>query len=648
MFQRVSAATSWHVPIGLALILVATVIVYLPALRGGPVADDPANLTRPELQSFSGLYRIWFEPGATAQYYPLLHSAFWLEYRLWGYSFAGYHSVNVLWHSFSIVLLYLVLTKLKIPGALLASAVFALHPVMVETVGWMTEQKNTLSSALYLGSVWMYLRFDDSRRGVHYFFALLLFASALLAKSATVALPVALLIILWWKSGSLTWRRDVWPLLPFFMLSVASGLMTIWVERKYVGAQGVDFRLDFLQRFLLAGRALWFYLGKLIWPRNMSFTYVRWTIEASEWWQWIYPVAAIGVTFALWAIRNHWRAPLAAWLYYCGTLFPVLGFLNLYMFLYTYVADHLQYLASLGPIAIVSAGVAHVMQRLSIAARRATAACCVVLLATLAALSWQQSHMYGDTMTLYQNTLEHNPDCWIAHHNLGSELEARKQYNEAIEHYKTALRVRPDFAMSHNNLGNALLKLGRYHDAISELDEAARLKPNYGPTHNSLAAAWVALDGHSKAIEQYGLAVKCNSRDAEAHANLAKLLAEAGNANEAVEHFNESIRLRPERADLHTNLGDVLRQFGRHKEAIDHYRSAVQLDPGYLEAYAHLAQSLAASNQSQDAIATAEKAAEVARAAGRNDAVGEFEAWLKRYRTELDLKSPAQKGPQTP
>jgi tetratricopeptide (TPR) repeat protein len=633
--QSPGTPSRWHAPICLGLILLTTFVVYLPAIHGGLLPDDPANLTRPDLQSLGGLYRIWFEPGATAQYYPLVHTSFWLEHKLWGYSFSGYHLVNVFWHSLSVVLVYRIVTKLKAPGALLAAAIFAVHPVLVESVGWMTEQKNTLSTVFYLSSLLTYLEFDESRRRSRYFLALGLFALALLAKTATVTLPVAVLVIFWWKRDTLAWRRDVWPLVPFFLLSIASGIMTVWVERRFVGAEGAAFELNYLQRILLAGRAVWFYLGKLIWPLDLSFTYVRWTIDPSQWWQWIFPIAAVVTTFALWAIRGRWRAPLAGWLFFCGTLFPILGFVSLYMFLYTFVADHLQYLASMGVIVVASAGIAQGLKHVSIPVRRAGAGLCVLMIATLAALSWRQTCLYGDAIKLHQNTLAQNPDCWIAHHNLGSELQAIGKHEEAIKQYQSALALQPNFAMSYNNLGNALMQTGRSQEAIAYLERAAELKPDFGPVHVSLAAAFVAIGKLTNGIEQFQLALACNPNDAESHANLANLLAATGKANEAISHHEESIKLRPDRSDFHASFANSLRQLGRTKDAITHYRSALQLKADDLHVYANLAESLAALNQSQEAIATAEKAIEIARSTGQEAAVAEFDGWLTQYRIEL-------------
>jgi tetratricopeptide (TPR) repeat protein len=582
-----------------------------------------------------GLYRIWFEPGATAQYYPLVHTSFWIEHKLWGYSFPGYHLLNVFWHSLSVVLVYRIVTKLKAPGALLAGAIFAVHPVMVESVGWMTEQKNTLSTVLYLSSVLAYLEFDESRRRPCYLLAVGLFTLALLAKTATVTLPVALLIICWWKRGTLTWRRDVWPLVPFFLLSLASGIVTVWVERRFVGAEGAAFELSYLQRILLAGRAIWFYLGKLLWPLDLSFTYARWTIDPSQWWQWIFPIAAVVTTFALWAIRGRWRAPLAGWLFFCGTLFPILGFVSLYMFLYTFVADHLQYLASLGTIVVASAGIAQGLKRASMPVRTVGSGLCILMIAALAALSWRQTRLYGDAIKLHQNTLAQNPDCWIAHHNLGSELQAIGMHEEAIAQYQSAIALQPNFAMSYNNLGNAFSQTGRSQEAIDYLKRAAELKPDSGQVHVNLAAAFVAVGKLVEGIEQFQLAVANDPNDAESHANLANLLAATGKANQAISHHEEAIKLRPDRSDFQASFANSLRQLGRTEDAITHYRLALERKADDLHVYANLAESLAALNRSQEAIAAAEKAIEIAGSTGQEAAVAEFKGWLTHYRIEL-------------
>jgi hypothetical protein len=338
-----------------ALLLMATLTAYFPALTGDFLWDDAGHVTNPALQSWSGLARIWFEVGATQQYYPLLHTAFWIEHRLWGDATVGYHVINVLWHVTSACLLVSILRRLAIPGAVLAASVFALHPVCVESVAWISEQKNTLSTVFYLAAALAWLRFEDDRRPARYAIASLWFLAAMLTKTVTATLPAALLVLAWWRHGRLSWRDDVRPLLPWLALGVSAGLGTAWFESTHIGASGDAFTLSLVERGLLAGRVVWFYLGKLLWPVDLTFFYPRWTIDATSAWQWLFPAATLGLLAGLvwWQRRN--RAPLAAALLFGGTLFPVLGFVNVYPFVFSYVADHFQYLAGLAPLALLTA-----------------------------------------------------------------------------------------------------------------------------------------------------------------------------------------------------------------------------------------------------------------------------------------------------
>ncbi|MGA3017904.1 MAG: hypothetical protein ABSF62_12355, partial [Bryobacteraceae bacterium] len=350
--------------IGWASILCATLVAYLPALRGGLLWDDSSHVTRPDLQSLHGLWRIWFDLGATQQYYPLLHSAFWMEHRIWGDAVLGYHLTNVTLHAASACLVVMIVRRLALPGAWLAGLVFALHPVSVEAVAWISEQKSTLSGVFYLASALAYLRCDQSRRASRYWLALGLFVLALLTKTVTATLPGALLVVVWWQRGRIEWKRDLRPLLPWFALGASAGLCTAWVEKTFIGAKGADFTLTLVQRCLLAGRVICFYAGKLLWPRNLTFLYPRWNIDPGEWWQYLFPAGVVALAVGLWLVGRRHRGPLAGLLIFAGTLFPVLGFLNVYPFRYSYVADHFQYLASLGIIVPVASALAIVAGRI--------------------------------------------------------------------------------------------------------------------------------------------------------------------------------------------------------------------------------------------------------------------------------------------
>jgi hypothetical protein len=337
------------------LLVIVTLLAYLPVWNGTPLWDDDAHLTKPELRSLQGLGRIWTQPGATQQYYPLVHTLFWVEHQLWDGWPVGYHLLSILLHCASALLLVRIMRQLQIPGAWLAAAIFALHPVQAESVAWISELKNTLSGMFYFGSVLAYLKFDRTRTRGSYAGALALFLFGLMSKTVIATLPLAILIIFWWKRGKLSWKRDVWPLIPFFLLGTAAGVFTAWIERSLVGAQGADFNYTIIERFLIAGRVIWFYLGKLIWPLDLIFVYPQWSISQTVWWQYLYPAAALLLLIVLIQLSPRCRPPLAGMLFFIVTLFPVLGFLNVYPFRYSLVADHFQYLASLGIITLVAA-----------------------------------------------------------------------------------------------------------------------------------------------------------------------------------------------------------------------------------------------------------------------------------------------------
>jgi Flp pilus assembly protein TadD len=587
-----------------ALIFVATFAAYFPCLRGDFLWDDAGHVTNPELQSWSGLWRIWFEPGVTQQYYPLLHSAFWLEHRIWGDATVGYHMINVLWHATSACLLVAILRRLAVPGAWLAGLLFALHPVCVESVAWISEQKNTLSTVLYLAAALRWLRFDEQRRtapavaAVHdrrslaplqnYAIATLLFLAALLTKTVTATLPAALLVVAWWRRGRLEWRRDVLPLLPWFVAGAGAGLFTTWFERTGIGAQGADFDLSLVERGLLAGRVFWFYLAKLVWPADLMFFYPRWHVDGAQWWQWIFPFAAVGLFAALFFVaasareptRSRARAVVAATLLFGGTLFPVLGFVNVYPFVFSYVADHFQYLASLSLFALAAAGLVTATRIARFGPRWLGAqALRIAILALLGILSWQQSGLYVDAITLYRATLARNPDSWVAHHNLAAELAARGAPDEALPHARRAVELKPDFPEAWNNLADDLTRTGRADEAPPLLERALRLRPRYAQAENTLGVALMTLGRTEEGVRHLRRAIELQPRLAEARYNLGLAESERGDFTAAIAQFSETVRLRPDHTGAELNWGVALALSNRLAEARPHFTRALALDP---------------------------------------------------------------------
>ncbi|HMD59979.1 MAG TPA: tetratricopeptide repeat protein, partial [Opitutaceae bacterium] len=571
-------------------------------------------VTRADLRSVPGLWRIWSDVRATQQYYPLLHSAFWVEHRLWGDSTLGYHLANVLLHAASACLLVLLLRRLKVPGAELAGLVFAVHPVCVESVAWISEQKNTLSLVFYLLAALAYLRFDGERGQEDapraYILASLLFVLALLTKTVTATLPAALLVVFWWQRGRIA-RRDVLPLVPWFAVAAASGLFTAWVERKIGGAEGGAFDLTLLERCLLAGRVIWFYLGKLLWPFDLVFVYPRWDVKsAAPGWAG-YLAVAVTVTAALWLLRRRSRGPLAAWLFYVGSLFPALGFVNVYPFLFSYVADHFQYLASIGIIAGFSAGAALLLERAAPAARGAGWGIAALLVATLVIMSNAQSATYADQRTLYVTTIERNPRCWMAHNNLGVWYKGRGEAAKAATEYREALRLRRDYPQAHNNLGVWLEDRGELDQAVLHFREAVRLKKDFAAAENNLGSALGKLPGRlDEAIGHFREALRIQPDFAAAHANLGTALMNTpGRLDEAIAHFEAAARLTPDDAQAHTNLGSALSNVpDRMDDAIAQYGEAIRLKPDLAEAHNNLGLALDAQGRTAEAVREYEEA----------------------------------------
>jgi len=623
-------------------IFAAALAAYLPVIRCGFVWNDGDYVTRSDLRSLHGLGRIWFDVGATEQYYPVLHSAFWVEHRLWGEAAAGYHAVNLLLHVISACLFAIILRRLwsrasprnspvglgranepapHFDAALFGGLIFALHPVCVESVAWISEQKNTLSTVFYLGAALVYLHFNTGSErseaeaaspGIHrrlaYFGASLLFVLALLSKTVTAALPVSLLILLWLKRGRLSWRRDVLPLAPWFCLGAAAGLFSAWVEKKYVGAEGAAFALDFGGRILLAGRVLWFYVGKFLWPHPLIFIYPRWQFAPGAGWQYLFPGGVLALAVSGWLARQRTRAPLTVLLLLLAALAPVLGFFNVYGFLFSYVADHWAYLAVL-PLAAAAAAAWGLWRKW---AGWAPGAAAVAILGACAVLTWRQIEAYRDEATLYRAVLKLNPAAWLAHANLGILLAANGRLPEAMAEYEAALRLNPNDAQAHNNLGNAFNRTGRTADAIDQYQQALRLQPGFALAHNGLGTV-LERDGRIRqAAAEYEAALRLKPTLAEPHINLGNVLFREHQDDAAIAQYQEGLRLDPGRAEAHCGLGTALERKQRITEAIIQYQEALRIAPDLADAHNDLGNALLGRGQMEEAIAQYQEAVRIA------------------------------------
>jgi tetratricopeptide (TPR) repeat protein len=589
-------------------LLAATLLAYRPAWSGGLLWDDDHHLTRAGLRSLDGLWRIWFDLGATQQYYPITHTAFWLQSQLWGDSTLGYHLVNITLHVAAAGLVWMILHRLRIPGAALAATIFALHPVNVESVAWISELKNTLSAVAYLGAALAYLYFDERRTRAMYVAALVLFLAAVLAKSVTATLPAALLVIFWWQRGRIDLARDLKPLAPFFAIGLGLGAMTAWIERTLIGAQGSDYQFTLVERALIAGRALWFYVATLAWPSNLTFIYPRWTIDASDATLYLYLAAVIAVAAAAWVIRGRTRAPLAALLFFVGTLAPALGFVNVYPFRFSFVADHFQYLAALGPIVLVSAGMVSLISlvaRSRVPSWAVEAAAVAVVAWPLGLMTWQQARQYVDADSLYRATIARNPECWLAYNNLGAlQLDSSNAsvLADAVANLRTAVRLNPDFPEAHNNLGNGLARQRQPLLAMTEYREALRLRPAYPEAHSNLGNVLHQIGQVGDAMAQHREALELDPDSADAHNDLGIDLQAAGNYDAAVAEHTEAVRLDPASAAARNARGSAFEGLHRPLDAMADYHEALRLDPSFAAAHRNLGVALAATGRVDEAI----------------------------------------------
>jgi len=578
---------TWKSPgLGAALIVLLTVAAYLPALRGGFIWDDDDHLTaNPAMTAPHGLRLIWSSL-AVSRYYPLTLTSFRVQRRLWGLNPMPYHLVNITVHALNGVLIFLVLRRLRIPAAWLAAALWGVHPVNVESVAWITELKNTQSALFFFCAILCFLRFENQGQRRWYALALLCGACALLSKASTVVLPFVLLLCAWWQRGS--WRRtDILRAAPFFVLASLMSALAIVEQRGHVVRQGTaDWKLGMAQRVILSGKAIWFYLGKVVWPANLAFAYPRWELASNAISSWLplAEVAAVGII--LWMLRRRsWaRAGLFGFGFFVTALLPVLGFFDVYYFRYSFVADHFQYLASLGVIAYAASGIAYALGRCSLWSTPVGNAICAALLVTLGGLTWGQTHVYRNSETLWRDTLTKNPGVWIAHNNLGVLLQNQNRKAEALDQYEEALRLQPDYVEAHNNLGFALSEAGHIEEAIAQFKTALRIDPTDIEARNNLGNALSRVGKPEEAIAQYEAALRIKPDYIEAHNNLGTVLLHVGRVPEAIGHWEVALRIKPDYAEAHNNLAVALAQVGRVDEARKHWEEALRIKPDYSEA----------------------------------------------------------------
>ena len=510
----------------------------------------------------------------------------------------GFHLVNVLLHALNALLAWLLLRRLGLRWAWLAAAVFALHPVHVESVAWISERKNVLSGLFFLFAIAGYFRYEDEGGLAWYGASLTAFALSLLSKPVTATLPV-ILPLLSWARGKKFDRRALAGLLPFLALSLGAGIFTILAETDVVGVEmkRTIFHFSSAQHLLWACRALWFYPLKLIWPVNLAFSYGRWSLDPREAAQWLWVLAAFGAGGLGWLFKD--RMGRGAWAglgFYAVTIAPMLGLASLYTLRFALVADHYQYLASLGLIAVGAGGLSRLIRE-----GKAAMVFGAVLLAVLGIGTWRQGRIYANDKVLWTDTLRKSPGAAIAHTNLGGILFAEGKFEAAIGHYREAQRLEPDNLEALQDLGEVYSKIGKLEEAKACYQEAIRLQPEFYPARLSLGNVLQAEGRWNEAIASYREALRIHPDYAGAFYDLGNVYYQLRRLEEARGLFENAIRLQPELFLAQNNLGNVLQDEGKLDEAVARYKDALRLKPDYAEAYVNLGNAFFKQNRKDQA-----------------------------------------------
>ena len=565
------------------VLVAAVVFAYQPAWNAGYIWDDDMYVTKnPLLTAADGLRRIWFSFDAPSQYFPLTYTTFRLEHALWGFNPAGYHWVNILLHATNALLLWRLLHLLGIRGAWFAAGLFALHPVQVESVAWITELKNVLMGFFFLTSLLAWVRFVDEKEKRSYWWLLLafvLYLLALSAKTTACTLPAAMLLILWWQRKPISVLRWL-QIAPFVLGGVAAGIISVLWERIHQGGRPDFIPIPVIERILIGSRAIWFYLSKLAWPSQLIFSYPRWDISHTHPADYFWLVAlAVLMVAIFYARRRLGRGPEVAFTFFVLTLSPLLGVMIVVTFLYSFVADHYQYLACVGPLTLFAAAVAR-----PIWLARSTA---VIVLGVLSFLTWQQTKIYRNEETLWAQTIAQNPGSWMARNNLAGYFLSETRYDEAIKQYQRLIELRPEDWLGYMNLGAALARKGDAGAALDEYEKARALEPNDPRLERNFGQALIALGRLDEAIVHFERAVELrkgrkdpNGQNPELQLELGNAFMKKGDVPEAIAHYRNALVLRTDYAAAHTNLGNALLKEGAVTEAKHHFEAANKLNPG--------------------------------------------------------------------
>ena len=589
--QAAPATRPRVVLVGAGMILLAACLPYLPVMHGGWQWDDDTSITANAsvlgAYSFSDVWIARHSP----DYFPLTTTMLWLEWHAFGNATTGYHVVSMLLHAAASILLWRLLAVMRIPGAWLAGLLFAVHPLCVESVAWISELKNTLTQPLFLLAAIHWVRADEQAEtdqaftagATQWALALFCFLMAMFAKTSVVMFPVVILLHAWWKRGAVSFR-DILRAAPFFLVSLLLGLVTIWFQHgRAIGAEVIPVGGP-ASRFAIAGMAIPFYLSKILLPIGLLPIYPRWQVDPPHIWQFISWPCLAALAAACWFNRRTWgRQILFAGGFFLIMILPVLGFITISYMRISWVADHFVYLPMISIVALLAAAITTAAKQLTGNARHAATAATATIVLLLAIASFRDAAAWVDEGTLWQHTLRTNPDAWQAHNRLGVWKLNAGDLEAAFGHFQASTRLRPDLAETHNNLGVTLLKRGDNAGAEREFRAAMGLQKNAPLFLRNHAEALVALNRSPEAIKELTALTAASPGDTAAGQMLADLYANTSRHPEAEAEYQRILSMNPQAHSVRKNLASLLvskSRFAAASEQLGLLAQAMPNDPG--------------------------------------------------------------------
>jgi tetratricopeptide (TPR) repeat protein len=615
--SRRSNSTSWltlDVALKGLLLVGAVFLIYASSLHGTWIGDDSWYIAyNPLMHDPDRLWKAWFAPGSWVEFYPIEETVQWVQWQLWHDDTLGYHLTNVLLHLTSSFLVWYLLSKFGLRLAWLGALLFAIHPEVVDSVGEIVELKNTLSLPPYLLAMCLYIDYENTKSGRCYLWSLASFLVAMLCKITAAPFPLVILLYVWWKRGRIGWS-DVKSSLPFFAVSLALGMTTVWSGEIYAAqlhqtSHGISPLGGFFFRLALAGQIISFYFSRCFLPINPVPIYPKWTVDPSHLLQFTpWPVFGLAVGW-LWTKRRTWgRHALFGLGFFLAGLTPFLGFNTISYMQATWTLDHMLYIPIIGLIGLVVAGLAGIDAQTPTAIRPWSRGGLAVIFALLIFQSYSYAGQFLGEETLAAYNLRFNPGDGGLHNNYGAALAKRQDFTDAFDQFRVALQIDPHFANAEANLGNVYNDTGQIPEAMAAYQRALVDEPNFGPVHLKLADLDVKIGRYPEAIDHYQQVIRLDHDTPLVQLKLGMALCVVGKVDEGIRHFRQVIALQPNSPIAEYSLANALCQTGHFAEGIEHYRRVIDLQPDYADAHNNLGSALFQQGNAPEAQAEFERA----------------------------------------